>query len=120
MTLLAILISSIGLYGLASHLIERRTKEIAVRKALGASTNGLVQLMSREFVVLVMAAIVVAWPIAHYLMSRWLEDFAYRISVGWGIPLLAGGLTLIVVISTVSIRSIRAAMANPIDSLRHE
>jgi putative ABC transport system permease protein len=120
MTALAILISCLGLYGLASYSIERRTREIAVRKTFGASVSELVRLISWEFVILVAVASVLGWPVAYYAMNRWLEGFAYRISIDFGGPLLAAGLTLIVVLMTVSVRAVRAAMANPIDMLRHE
>ncbi len=120
MTLLAVLISCLGLYGLASYTTEQRTREIAVRKTFGASVGELVRLISWEFVLLVATACVVGWPIAYYAMNRWLEGFAYRTSIGFGIPLLAAGLTLVVVMMTVSVRAVRAAMANPIDMLRHE
>jgi len=120
MTYLAIFISCLGLFGLASFSIERRTREIAVRKIHGASVGRLVKLITSEFVILVGLACIVAWPAAWYVMTRWLNNFAFRTGVTWDIFVLSGGLALAVVIATISIRAIRAALANPVNSLRHE
>jgi hypothetical protein len=117
---LTILISCLGLFGLAAFDTERRTKEIGVRKVLGASTKGLITLLSKDFLKLVAIAIVLASPVAYYLMNRWLGDFAYRISIGWWGFVLAGVLALLIALLTVSFQAIKAATANPVKSLRAE
>jgi putative ABC transport system permease protein len=117
-TLLAILISCMGLFGLASHNTLQRTREIAVRKVLGASVQNIVGLLSRDFLLLVVFSFFVASPVAWMLMRQWLQDFAYRITIGWTIPLAAGLLAVTIALATISLQSIRAAKANPIKSLR--
>jgi putative ABC transport system permease protein len=117
---LAIFIACLGLFGLAAFTAQQRTKEIGVRKVLGASTPGLVALVSREFLGLVLVAFVLAVPLAFWAMSRWLEDFAYRITLGPGIFLLAGGLALAIAMLTVGYHALRAASADPVQSLRSE
>ena len=110
----------LGLFGLASFTAEQRTKEIGVRKVLGASVGGIVVLLSKDFLQLVAAAFVVAAPVAYVAMDRWLNDFAYRIEISWPIFLMAGLIALLVAVCTVSFQSIRAALANPVESLRYE
>ncbi|MGV3558687.1 ABC transporter permease [Larkinella arboricola] len=117
---LAILISCLGLFGLASFSAERRVKEIGIRKVLGASVTGIVALLSRDFLKLVLVAILIATPIAWYAINRWLQDFAYRIDMGWSVFALAGGLAILIALLTVSYQSIKAALTNPITSLRSE
>ena len=117
---LSILIACLGLFGLSAFTTERRTKEIGIRKALGASVPQIVGMLSREFLVLVLVASVIAWPVAWYAMSRWLQDFAYRISLGIGTFVLAGTLALVIALATVSYQAIKAALANPVDALRYE
>ncbi len=117
---LSIVIASLGLFGLAAFAAQRRTKEIGIRKVVGASVTQVVMLLSREFLVLVLIANVIAWPIAWYAMSRWLENFAYRIDLGVGTFLLAGALALVIALATVSWQTVRAATANPVESLRYE
>jgi putative ABC transport system permease protein len=117
---LAILIACLGLFGLASFATAQRTKEIGVRKVLGASVGSIVALLSKDFLKLVGIAFVLAAPVAYYAMSRWLEGFAYRTSIGVGVFLLAGGLALAIALLTVSYRSIKAALADPVKSLRYE
>jgi putative ABC transport system permease protein len=117
---LAILISCLGLLGLASYSTVQRTKEIGIRKVLGASVGGIVGLLSREFVLLVGVSFVVAAPIAWFLMHRWLNGFAYKIGLGWWIFAVAGLSALMIALVTVSYQAIRAAIANPIKSLRTE
>ena len=117
---LAILISCLGLFGLASYMIEVRTKEIGIRKTLGASVQGVVMLLSREFVKWVILANLIALPAAYYFMSKWLQDFAYKIELTWWIFALAGGIALIIALATVSFQAIKAATANPVKSLRYE
>ncbi len=118
--LLAILIACLGLFGSAALSIARRTKEIGIRKVVGASVAQLVSLLSREFLVLVVIANVIAWPIAWYAMNRWLENFAYRIDLGLGVFILAGALALVIALATVSYQAVKAATANPVDALRYE
>ncbi len=117
---LAVVIGCLGLFGLAAFTAEQRTKEIGIRKVLGASAPGIIQLMLREFVALVGLANLVAWPIAYLVMRRWLQDFAYRTSPGLLIFLGAGGVTLFIALITVSFQAVKAALADPIRSLRYE
>ncbi len=117
---LAVLIACLGLLGLASFAAERRTKEIGVRKVLGASVPQIVMLLTKEFTVLVLVAFVVAAPAAYLVMTRWLNDFAFRIDISWPIFLIAGLIALGIAFLTVSYQSVRAAVANPANSLRYE
>ncbi|MDR9418685.1 ABC transporter permease [Gracilimonas sp.] len=117
---LAIIIACLGLFGLASLMVVRRTKEIGVRKVLGASSQSIVLLVNKEFTKLVAIAFVIAAPIAWYGMNTWLQDFAYRIELGIGIFLLSGLTVLAVAWLTVSYQSIKATLINPVDSLRSE
>jgi putative ABC transport system permease protein len=117
---LAILIACLGLFGLASFLAEQRTKEIGIRKVIGSSLSGIVLLLTREFTTGVAAANLIAWPVAYFAMNRWLQSFAYRISIGLGEFFLSGLLALAIALATVSYQAVRAALANPVDSLRYE
>ncbi len=117
---IAIVIACLGLLGLASFAAEQRTKEIGVRKVLGASIQGIVLLLTKDLLKLVTLAFVISAPVAYFVMNLWLEDFAYRIEIGWWIFALAGGLTLVIALLTVSTQAIRAALANPVESLRYE
>ncbi len=117
---LTILISCLGLFGLAAFDTERRTKEIGIRKVLGADMKSLVALLSKDFLKLVCIAIILASPVAYYLMKRWLQDFAYRINIGWWVFLIAGVIALLIALFTVSFQAIKAAIANPVKSLRTE
>ena len=117
---LAILIACLGLFGLSAFTAEQRTKEIGVRKVLGASVPGLVGLFARDFLKLVALAFVAAVPVTYVVMQRWLADFAYRTDLSWSIFLLAGLATFVIAALTVSYQSIKAALADPVDSLRHE
>src|SRR5690606_18776333 len=117
---LAIIIACLGLFGLASLMILRRTKEIGIRKVLGASSQSLLLLLNMELTKLVIIAFVIAVPIAWFGMSKCLEDFAYRIDLGIGLFILAGIVVLAIALLTVSYQSIKTAMANPVDSLRSE
>jgi len=116
----AILIACLGLFGLVTYAAEQRTKEIGVRKVLGASVSGIVALLSRDFTMLVGIAALVAFPVAWWVMYKWLETFAYRTEISWWIFLVAGAAALFIALLTVSIQTIRAALANPIESLRSE
>lgn len=117
---IAILISCLGLLGLASFTAEQRTKEIGVRKVLGASVSSLVVLLSQDFTKLVLVGFVIASPVAYYLMNQWLQDFAYRTELSVGVFAMAGLAALLIAWLTVSYQSIRAARANPVNSLRSE
>jgi ABC-type antimicrobial peptide transport system permease subunit len=117
---LAIFISCLGLLGLAAFTAEQRTKEIGVRKVLGAKVSAIVALLSRDFLQLVLIAIVIASPVAWYFMHRWLQDFAYRVPISAWIFVVAGGLALLIAFATISFQAVRAAVANPIKSLRTE
>jgi ABC-type antimicrobial peptide transport system permease subunit len=119
-SLLAVFIACLGLFGLASFMAEQRTREIGIRKVLGASATGIVRLLLREFAILVIVANVVSWPIAWLVMNRWLEDFAYHINPGLGVCALAGCLALTIAILTAGSQTLKAAFANPVDALKHE
>lgn len=119
-TVLAIMIACLGLFGLAAFITEQRTKEIGVRKVLGASVAGIVVLLSKDFLKLVGLAFIVAVPVAYFAMTRWLESFAYRIEIGPALFLLTGGLVLLIAVLTVSYQSIKTALEDPVRSLRHE
>jgi putative ABC transport system permease protein len=119
-TMLAVLIACLGLFGLAALAAEARTKEIGVRKVLGASVASIVTLLSRDFLKLVLIAIVLATPLAWYAMSRWLESFAYKIDIEWWVFALAGALAVGIALLTVGFQSVRAALMNPVKSLRAE
>jgi putative ABC transport system permease protein len=119
-TLLALFIACLGLFGLVSHHLLQRTKEIGIRKVLGASVPQLVGLVSQEFVKLIGSAFLIATPVAWYAMHRWLGHFAYRIDISWWVFAGAGVLSLGIALLTVSFQGIRAALANPVDSLRSE
>jgi putative ABC transport system permease protein len=119
-SVLAILIAGLGLFGLASFTTEQRRKEIGVRRVLGASAAGLALLFSRDFLKWVLAANVIAWPVAYYAASRWLQNFAYRTTIGVGTMLLAAGSVLLVAALTVSAQSVKAALADPVKAIRYE
>ncbi|MBX2927506.1 MAG: ABC transporter permease [Saprospiraceae bacterium] len=118
--LIAILVACLGLFGLASFTVERRTKEIGIRKVLGASVAGITGLLAKDFLKLVLVAIVAASPIAYWAMSQWLADFAYRIELQWWMFALAGLGAVVIAFLTVSFQSVKAALANPVESLRSE
>jgi len=119
-TMLAIFISLLGLFGLASFVAEQRTKEIGVRKILGASLANLWILLSKDFIKLVIIALFISAPIAYYFMSQWLQKFSYRTDISWNIFLIAGSGALIITIITISVQAIKSVTANPVDSLRTE
>jgi len=119
-TLLAVFIAGMGLLGLVGYFVQSRTKELAIRKVLGASLTNIMTLLSKDFILLVLIGFVMAVPIAWYAMNQWLADFAYRIDIGPGIFILTGGVTLMIALLMISWQSIRAALANPVDSLRSE
>jgi putative ABC transport system permease protein len=117
---LAIFISCLGLFGLASFTAEQRTKEIGIRKALGASISGIVFLLSKEFTKWVLLSNIIAWPLAYLVMNHWLQNFAYRINIGLGSFVLAGVLALVIALLTVGYQAVKAARANPVEALRYE
>jgi len=117
---MAILISCLGLFGLAAFSAEQRTKEIGIRKVLGASVFNLTSLLSKDFIRLVIIAIVIATPISWWAMTKWLQGFAYRVNIAWWMFALAGLLAIAIALFTVSFQAIRAALANPVKSLRTE
>ena len=117
---IAIFISCMGLFGLAAFTANQRTREIGIRKVLGAGVPHLVSLLSREFILLVVLSTLIAAPLAGWGMHRWLEDFAYRTTMPWWIYALAGVAAVAIALITVSFQAIRAATANPVDSLRSE
>jgi putative ABC transport system permease protein len=119
-TLLAILIACLGLFGLATFTAEQRVKEIGVRKVLGASVYQIVALMSKDFMKLVFISIVISSPVAYYLMDEWLSGFAYRIGIKWWVFLIGGSAAILVAVFTVSLQAVKAALANPVKSLRSE
>lgn len=119
-SILAILIACLGLYGLASYATEQRTKEIGVRKTLGASVTDIVLLMSRNFMLLVLLALVIAIPITWAAMNEWLQLFAYRTEIDAGVFLMSGLMALVIAFGTVSFQSAKAALTNPSLILRDE
>ena len=119
-SLLTVFIACIGLFGLASFLAEQRTKEIGVRKALGATISSIALLLTKEFIKWVLVANIIAWPIAYFASNKWLQNYAYRINIGAGPFFLSAFLAVIIALITVGYQAIKAARANPVDSLRYE
>jgi ABC-type antimicrobial peptide transport system permease subunit len=117
---MAVLIACLGLFGLASYTAEQRTKEIGVRKVLGASSPGIVLLLSKEFAKWVLAANVFAWPVAYFLMRNWLKGFAYRTEIAWWLFAAAGAGALAVALVTVGFQAVRAAQTVPVRALKYE
>ena len=118
--MLAIFVASLGLFGLAAFTAEQRIKEIGIRKVLGASAAGIAALVSKDFLKLVLIAILIASPVAWWLMHNWLNDFAYRIYIAWWVFAIASIIVLLIALITVSSQSVKAAMGNPVKSLRTE
>ena len=108
------------LFGLAFFITEQRTKEIGIRKVLGASVSGIVGMLSKEFIGWAVLANVLAWPVAYMVMKRWLQNFAYRINIGIGVFIMAGVIALMIVLLSVSCQSVKAASSHPADTLRYE
>ena len=117
---LAIFVACLGLLGLAAYTAEQRTREIGIRKVLGASVGSIVLLLSKEFTRWVILSNLIAWPLAYLAMSQWLKDFAFRIELGVDVFLISAAIAFIVALATVSLQTIKAALSNPIDSLRYE
>jgi len=118
--LLTILVACLGLFGLATYTAEQRSKEIGIRKVLGASVTQVTSMLSKEFVKLVLIACIIAFPLSYWAMNKWLQDFAYRINISWWVFVLAGIAALLIALFTVSFKAIKAALANPVKSLRTE
>jgi putative ABC transport system permease protein len=119
-TILTVLIACLGLFGLASFMAEQRTKEIGIRKVLGAKVSGIVLLLTKEFAKWVVVANVIAWPAAYFVSKWWLQGFAYRIDLGWGIFAASAVAAFVIAVGTVSYQAIKAATANPVKALRYE
>ncbi len=119
-TVLAVGISCLGLFGMSIFLVRQKTKEIGIRKVLGASVAGVVLMLTKGFAKWVILANLIAWPLAYYFMHQWLQNYAYRVEIGWPVFLLSGALALVVALLTVSYQTVRAATANPVEALRHE
>jgi putative ABC transport system permease protein len=119
-TLLAIVVACLGLFGLVTALSDSKTKEIGIRKVLGSSVTGIVGLLSKQFLGLVLIAFVIAAPLSVLIMRAWLDEFAYHVDLGWQVIITAGAMTFIIAMATVCVQSLKAAMANPVDSLRNE
>ena len=120
LTIVAIVIACLGLFGLSVFTAEQRTKEIGIRKVLGASVNGLIQLLSKDFLKLVFLAIIIGSPIAWFFMNKWLQDFVYRINISWLVFVYAGIAAMLIALLTVSFQAIKTAISNPVKSLRSE
>jgi putative ABC transport system permease protein len=119
-SVLAVVIACLGLFGLASFMVEKRTKEIGIRKALGASASRLTLLILKDFTKLVLLANILAWPIAYFAMHRWLQNYAYRIEISLS-PFVLAGLTVVAIaLLTAGYKALKAARANPVDALRYE
>ncbi|WP_298247318.1 ABC transporter permease [uncultured Christiangramia sp.] len=116
---LAIFVACLGLFGLAAFMAEQRTKEIGIRKILGASVTGIIGLLSKDFVKLVFIALIIAFPLAYWLAYKWLQEFVYRIEINWQIFLYAGLVALLIAITTVSFQALKAAISNPVNSLKN-
>lgn len=117
---LAIILACLGLFALTAYAIVQRTKEIGIRKVLGATITNIISLLSKDFLLLIVVAILIAIPLAWIAGSKWLQDFTYRISLEWWVFVLAGVATVLIALLTISFQAIRAAIANPVKSLRTE
>jgi ABC-type antimicrobial peptide transport system permease subunit len=119
-SVLAILISCLGLFGLVAFTAQKRQKEIGIRKVIGASVNGITLMLTKDFLQLVGIAVLIAFPVSWYMMNKWLNGFAYRINIGPEVFLIACAAVVLITIVTVSFQSVKAALANPVKSLRSE
>jgi putative ABC transport system permease protein len=117
---ITIFVACLGLFGLVTFTAEQRVKEIGIRKVLGANVGQIVSLLSTDLILLVGISFVIAFPLGFYLMDKWLQDFSYRIEIKWSVFALAGVITILIAFITMSFKTIRAALANPVDSLRTE
>jgi putative ABC transport system permease protein len=119
-SLLAVLVACLGLFGLSIFMAQQKTKEIGIRKTLGASVPSILFILSKEFLKWLALANLIAWPVAYYFMNKWLQDFAYRIEISWWMFAASGLIALVIALFTVSFQAVKAAVANPIESLRYE
>jgi len=119
-SMLAIFVACLGLFGLAASIAEQRTKEIGIRKVLGASVSGITRLLTSDFLKLVVISIIIASPVAWYIMNKWLTDFSYRIDVNAWAFIIAGTMAIVFALLTIGSQAIKAAVANPVKSLRSE
>jgi putative ABC transport system permease protein len=119
-SIFTLFITCLGLMGLTAYNVSRRTREIGIRKVLGSSVAGIVQLLTRDFVKLVIVAIVIATPLAWWAMNTWLQDFAYRVNIPWWAFVATGLLLVIVAVCTIGLQSVKAATMNPVKSLRND
>jgi putative ABC transport system permease protein len=118
--ILAIIIACLGLFALSAFMAEQRNKEIGIRKVLGASVSGITTMLSKDFLKLVILSIVIASPFAYWAMTKWLQDYAYRISIAWWMIAVAGFAAIVIALITITFQTIKAAIANPVKSLRTE
>jgi putative ABC transport system permease protein len=119
-SMLSLIIACLGLFGLTTFTVRQRVKEIGIRKVLGASVSGITAMLSTDFLKLIFISAIIAVPIAWYIMNKWLQDFAYRITISWWVFVVAGLAALLIALITISFQSIKAAIANPVKSLRTE
>ncbi|HTD94876.1 MAG TPA: FtsX-like permease family protein, partial [Chitinophagaceae bacterium] len=119
-SILAIFVACLGLFGLAAYTAEQRIKEIGIRKVLGATVSGITALLTGDFIRLIIISLIIAFPLAFWAMSKWLQDFAYRIQIQWWIFLLAGSVAILIALITVGFQAVKAAVANPVKSLRSQ
>ncbi|MFO7446714.1 MAG: ABC transporter permease [Ignavibacteriaceae bacterium] len=119
-SILAILIACLGMFALASFSAEQRTKEIGIRKVLGASVSGIILLFSKDFMKLILLAVIIASPAAYFVLDKWLDDFAFRINISFSVFIIAAAITLLIALSTISYQAIRAALANPVKAVKYE
>jgi putative ABC transport system permease protein len=119
-TILAIVIACLGLFGLASYMVEQRTKEIGIRKVFGASESVILRLISRDFLILVIIAIIISSPVAYYLMNNWLQNYVYRTRIGLTLFVIAGLLAILITLFTIIFKAYQASVMNPANSLKTE
>jgi putative ABC transport system permease protein len=117
---MAIFIACLGLFGLVAFIAELRTKEIGIRKVMGATVSNIIQLLSLQFLKWILLANIIAWPLAYYAMHKWLQNFAFRVNLGIGVFAVSTFIALFIALATVSYQSIKSATTNPVNSLRHE
>lgn len=117
---LAILVACMGLFALSAYLVEQRSKEMSIRKVLGASLYEIFRMLTQKFILMILASLVWATPVAYYIMQNWLKDYEYKIEIGWQTFALSGAVATAIALLTVSFQAIRAAVANPVESLRSE
>ena len=117
---LIIFLACLGLFGLVSFTTSQRLKEISIRKVLGAGVNSILVLISKDYLLLVIIAVIIASPIAWYFMQQWLQDFAYRVAIEWWVFALTGFITLAIALITISFQSLKAALSNPVKNLRND